>query len=156
VDNGDNESVTTVQASPSIGTLASETNAGVVGAAQLTDTVIVSGGDNPTGSVTFTLTAPDGATSNVGSVPISGAGAYNSPSVLATQVGTYTWHAAYSGDGLNNGAVDNGVNESVITVKASPLIGTIASETNASGSTRGGTCRFTPSYSRSSSSGGRV
>src|SRR5207253_1336359 len=24
------------------------------------------------------------------------------------QVGTYTWHASYSGDGLNNGALDQG------------------------------------------------
>ena len=44
---------------------------------------------------------------------------YNSPtSVLATQVGTYTWHAHYSGDTNNNGADDNGTNEGVITVKA--------------------------------------
>ena len=39
---------------------------------------------------------------------------------MATQVGTYTWHASYSGDGLNNGAIDDGTNESVTTVHGQP------------------------------------
>jgi hypothetical protein len=129
IDNGVNESVTTVKASPAISTYASETAGGVVGVAMLNDSATISGGDSPSGSITFTLTAPDNSTSTVGTVPVSGAGTYNAPAVTATQVGTYTWHASYSGNGLNNGAVDNGVNESVTTVKASPAISTSASET---------------------------
>src|SRR5262249_17749043 len=80
-----------------------------------------------TGTIAFTLTAPDGSTSTVGTVAVKGDGTYSSPTVLATQVGTYIWQASYSGDGLNNGAVDNGTNESVTTIKASPAISTIAS-----------------------------
>jgi uncharacterized repeat protein (TIGR01451 family) len=129
VDDGANESLTTVKASPTITTSASETVGGVVGSAVLIDSVTVAGGDNPTGAVTFSLTAPDGTTSTIGSVTIAGDNAYTSPTVVATEVGTYTWHASYSGDGLNSGAVDNGANESLTTIKASPSITTSASET---------------------------
>ena len=124
---GTAEQVTTMKASPSISTSASESARGVVGSAMLSDSVTVSGGDNPTGTVTFTLTAPNGTTSPAGTVTIAGDGIYSAQSVLATQVGTYTWHASYGGDGLNNGAIDNGSNESVTTVNASPSISTVAS-----------------------------
>jgi len=130
VDNGTNESLTTIPASPSITTLASETGNGVVGTAVLSDTVSVSGGYNPTGAVSFTLTLPNGTTVSEGSVSINGDETYTAPNtVLATQVGTYTWHASYSGDSLNNGAVDDGTNELLTTVKASPTIATQVSET---------------------------
>ena len=130
VDNGDNESLTIVPASPAIGTSASETAGGVVGTSVLSDSATITGGFNVSGgNITFTLTAPDGSTTTVGTVPVTAAGTYNAPTVTATEVGTYTWHASYSGDGLNNGAIDNGVNESLTTVKASPAISTSASET---------------------------
>ena len=64
-----------------------------------------------------------------GTVPVSGTGTYNAPTVTATEVGTYIWHASYSGDGLNNGAIDNGNNEPLTTIAASPSIITSASET---------------------------
>ena len=89
----------------------------------------ISGGYDETGSITFTLTAPNGTHHTVGTVPVSGNGTYTAPTVTATQVGTYVWHASYSGDGLNNGAIDNGANESLTTVKASPTVATSASET---------------------------
>ena len=47
---------------------------------------------------------------------------------LATEVGTYTWSASYAGDGLNNGAIDNGKNESVCIVASSPSIVTTPSD----------------------------
>jgi hypothetical protein len=53
---------------------------------------------------------------------VTAAGIYNSPTVIATQVGTYVWHASYTGDGLNNGKIDDGTNESLTTIKASPAI----------------------------------
>jgi hypothetical protein len=128
-DDGTNESVTTIKASPSVATVASATAGGVVGTSHLSDSVIVSGGDNPTGTVTFTLKAPDGTTSTVGSVTINGDGTYSSPAVTATEVGIYTFHASYGGDALNNSAADNGTNESVTTIKASPSVATVASAT---------------------------
>ncbi|OYV85111.1 MAG: hypothetical protein B7Z73_14210, partial [Planctomycetia bacterium 21-64-5] len=115
VDDGQNESVTTIKACPTIATCASATANNSAGSAELSDSVTVSGGDNPTGTVTFTLTQPDGTTVPVGTaVTINGDGTYNaSTTVLATQVGTYTFHASYSGDSLNDGAVDDGQNESL-------------------------------------------
>src|SRR5207302_1032624 len=95
----------------------------------LHDSATISGSYNGAGSITFTLTQPDTTTVTVGTVPVSGNGTFNAPDFTATEVGTYTWHASYSGNSLNNGAIDNGVNESVTTVKASPAIVTSASET---------------------------
>src|SRR5205085_1234893 len=131
IDDGLNESATTVKATPKVETNASETADGVVGASLLSDSAIVSGGYNVTGgSIQFSLTGPDNVTVDVGApVAVSGPGTYFSPTVLATEVGTYTWHASYTGDDLNDGAIDDGVNESLTTVKASPEVTTSASET---------------------------
>ena len=83
------------------------------GSSSLSDTATLSGGYNETGTITFTLTAPNGTTTTVGTVTVSGNGTYTSPTVTATQVGTYVFHANYSGDSLNNAAVDNG-NERIV------------------------------------------
>src|SRR5207237_2418267 len=118
----------TVKASPAVSTSASESAGGVVGSAVLSDSATVTGGDSPTGSITFTLKAPDGSTVTVGTVTVSGDNTYSAPTVLATQVGTYTWHASSEGDGLNNGAIDDGSNESVTTVNARPTVSNIATQ----------------------------
>jgi hypothetical protein len=112
-------------------TNASTTNQStVVGSALLTDSATLSGGLNPTGTITFTLTAPDGSKTTE-SVAVTGDGTYTTPtSVLATQVGTYTWSASYNGDTLNNGASDNGDNETATTIKASPALATQVAESN--------------------------
>ena len=129
-DNGANEGVTTIKASPAITTQATVSAGGVVGTALLADVATLSGGDGPTGTITFTLTAPDGTTASEGSVAVTGDGVYGSPtSVLATEVGTYSWHAVYSGNTLNAGASDNGANEGVTTIKATPAITTQATGT---------------------------
>ncbi len=112
------------KATPTITTCATITAGGVCGTAQTSDTVTVGAGSHPTGMVTFSLTSPDGITSYVGSIAVNGDGTYSGPSVAATEIGTYTWHAAYSGDIANNSASDNGANESVTTVKAAPAIST--------------------------------
>ena len=131
VDNGNNESITSNPASPSIETSATTTGGGVVGTGTTCDSATLSGSFNGTGTITFTLTAPDNSSSQVGApVTVSGDGTYQSPSCpTLTQVGTYTWSASYSGDTLNNGTVDNGDNESVTSIKASPSIKTQASVT---------------------------
>ena len=117
-------------ASPTLATRAGATAGGVVGTSMLSDTATVSGGNDPTGTVSFTLTAPDGTTSHVGGpVTVTGDGIYNDPGVTATEVGTYTWHASYSGDTNNNAATDTGTNESLTVVQASPTVATSASET---------------------------
>jgi hypothetical protein len=116
VDTGANESVTIVaapKATPSVSTQASATEGGV-GVSLLSDTATITGGTNLTGTLTFTLTAPNGTTTTVGTVAVNGAGTYAAPTtVLATLAGTFTWHVVFSGDANNNPASDNGANESV-------------------------------------------
>ena len=95
------EPVTVTKYSPAISTTASA--GGVVGQVTLNDTAHLSGGFNPTGSILFTLTAPDGSTAHTQTVTVNGNADYStSPGVLATQAGTYTWSAVYSGDANNN------------------------------------------------------
>ena len=136
VDDGRNEGVATVKAAPAIITQATVSAGGVVGVAKLSDSATLSGGFGPTGTISFTLTAPDGTTTSEGSVTVTGDGTYPAPTaVKATEVGTYSWHATYSGDGLNAGAADSGANEGVTTVKASPTIATTASAGGVVGAT---------------------
>jgi uncharacterized repeat protein (TIGR01451 family) len=133
-DNGQNESVTSVKASPSIVTNASTQGGNVVGTGTTCDSATLSGSFNGTGTITFTLTAPDSTSTQVGSpVTVHGDGTYQSPSCpTMNQVGTYTWSASYTGDDNNNPAQDNGQNESVTSVKASPSI--VTQQDPASGS----------------------
>jgi uncharacterized repeat protein (TIGR01451 family) len=114
---------------PAVSTRAGASAGGVVGSALLSDTATLTGGVNPGGKITFTLDQPDGTTVTVGTVQVNGDGTYNSPTVLSTEVGTYTWHAAYGGDPNNLPAKDNGANEAVPIVKASPTITTQAGGT---------------------------
>ena len=85
---------------------ASKTGDGVVGTDTTCDSATLSGSFNGTGTITFSLTAPDNSTKQIGlPVTVSGDDTYQSPSCpLLTEVGTYTWSASYSGDDLNNGA----------------------------------------------------
>ena len=124
-------------ATPTINTVASSTTGTVVGTATLTDTATLSGGTNPTGLITFTLTAPDGTTAATETATVTGDGSYTTPtSILATQVGTYTWSATYGGDFNNSSVHDNGQNETVITVKAAAGITTQASPASQRGGSR--------------------
>ncbi len=118
---------------PAITTCATPT-CGIVGATTMNDAAILTGGDNPTGTITFTLTAPDGTTAATETVSVNGDGTYPTPTgVLATEVGTYYWVAAYSGD-TNNIAVASGptdepvcigANTPAITTSATPTSGTV-------------------------------
>ncbi len=99
---GASEGVATTKACPSIATTASGTASDVVGSSYLSDTAVLTGGYNiSSGSITFTLTAPDGTTAKTETVSfVSGKSSYTTPTtVLATEVGTYKWSASYTGDG---------------------------------------------------------
>ena len=122
---GSAEQIKVVPASPAISTNATETT-NVVGTATTSDSVTITGGDVPTGTVTFKLKAPDGTTASTQTVTITGDGVYTVPAaVLAAQVGTYTWSASYAGDSLNNGAVDQGGSAEQVAF-VSPPGGTIS------------------------------
>src|SRR5436189_3670162 len=98
-------------ASPTITTQASN---GALGDA-LVDVATLSGGFNPTGSITFLAWGPDSNgvcgptpayTSNA--VPVNGNGPYqSSPPFTPAQPGDYLWTVTYGGDGNNNLAFGN-------------------------------------------------
>jgi deoxycytidylate deaminase len=90
---------------------------------------VLTGGYQESGSLTFTLTAPNSSVVDTQTITPSGDGTYTTSNTnIATQAGTYTWTVSYAGDGLNNGTHDQGgAAEQVTTVKASPTLVSTAS-----------------------------
>src|SRR5207249_360117 len=99
----------------------------VVGSgAKLTDTAVLSGGYNPTGTITCKLYAPDGTTVvDTETAAVSGNGTYSTPGgYLPTAIGTYQWVASYGGD-ANNKPVDSVKgDEPEAVIPATPAINT--------------------------------
>jgi hypothetical protein len=130
VDDGKgNEPVTVSPASPAINTIAGGTV--VVGSGQpLTDMAVLSGGFNPTGTITFVLTNSSNKVLDTEQVTANGDATYTTPTGYVPQsTGTYLWTATYSGDTNNTGATDNGQNETASVTPTAPAINTIASGT---------------------------
>ena len=78
----------------------------------LTDSAVLSGGSNPTGTITFTLVAPGGSTVDTESVTVNGNGTYKTPVGYTIPyhgglAGIYQWNASYSGDANNDSVSDN-------------------------------------------------
>ncbi|HQU42286.1 MAG TPA: hypothetical protein PK867_05715, partial [Pirellulales bacterium] len=103
---------------------------------KLTDTATLSGGNSPTGTVTFYLFAPGVApaaddSNNVytDTVTVSGNGTYSTASgtnpggYLPTAIGTYQWIAVYGGDANNNSVASNYGDEAEV-VASPPAIST--------------------------------
>jgi len=126
-------------ASPTIVTTASP---GVLVGSTISDDAVLSGGNSPTGTITFNLYAASDTTCATplatGTVPVTGNGSYTSPAVTENQAGSYQWVASYSGDANNNPVADpcGQASEQVVVttpppspplVLASPLIATTAS-----------------------------
>jgi hypothetical protein len=77
-------------------------------ALSVTDTATLSGGANPTGSITFRLYGPDDATCastpvfTSNAITVNGNGTYvSAPGYVPPAPGTYRWIATYSGDAGN-------------------------------------------------------
>jgi hypothetical protein len=123
------EPVTITKAQPGIGTTPSA--GGVIGTV-IHDTATVSGGNSPTGDVTFKLYAPGDTTCATPlslpdpTEPLSGLTA-TSDSFTTTAVGTYRWTATYNGDPSNFTATSGCQDEQVTTTKAQPGISTTPS-----------------------------
>ena len=65
----------------------------------LTDSAALTGATTPTGTITFTLYAPDSAVVDTETVPVNGNSTYTtSTGYTPTAPGTYQWVASYSGD----------------------------------------------------------
>jgi hypothetical protein len=98
------ESVTTAQASPSLVTDA--TSGGNTGT-PISDSATVSGGFNPTGTVTFRLYGPSDTTCGAAAIftsanrALNGGVAQSASFAATTTAGTYNWIATYSGDANN-------------------------------------------------------
>ncbi|MDQ1418627.1 MAG: hypothetical protein QOJ52_589, partial [Acidimicrobiaceae bacterium] len=126
--NDANESVVVGQAGPSIMTQAS---APVAVGGGITDTATLTGGLNPTGTITFTLMQFCGTQAPLftSTMTVTGNGSYTSDSFTSVAPGTYFWVASYSGDANNGAAVSpcGAPNESVDVTKASTAIVTQAS-----------------------------
>jgi uncharacterized repeat protein (TIGR01451 family) len=124
LDDGENDTVNKV--TPTITTQAS---AAVTIGGTITDTATVSGGNSPTGTVSFALYGPADATCLAAPIftsvdrPLSG-GTATSAAYTTDAVGTYHWIATYNGDANNNtvsGACGD-ANESVVVSKTTPSI----------------------------------
>ena len=137
--NDEGETDTVNKANPGISTVAS---ADVTIGGSISDTATVSGGNSPTGTVTFKLYGPNDATCANTAIftsanrPLNGATA-TSAAFTPTAVGTYRWVATYNGDVNNNTASGacNDENESVVVNPAHPSINTELASGNATGTT---------------------
>jgi WD40-like Beta Propeller Repeat len=125
---------------------------------QLRDTAYVSGGANPTGSVTFELYGPANPpcsrdkpgefTSRLDNgVAVSGS---SRPTYL---VGTWQWVATYSGDANNEAVQGVCTDESVTVTKATPTISTSPSAGGAAGTPIYDSATVTGGWSPSGSNG---
>ena len=120
-------------AAPTISTAATP-NAIPLGAGTLSDFAFLSGGQAPSGTITFRLYGPNDATCTgapvfTSAVPVNGIGNANSAPFTPTAAGVYRWVASYGGD-VNNTPVAGACgdpNETVIVFPATPTIATTAS-----------------------------
>jgi hypothetical protein len=108
---------------PTTLTLTTQATASVTLGDPISDKATLSGGDNPTGTITFTVFGPDdgdcsGDPAFSSDVDVDGEGDYNSEEFTPSAAGTYRWTAEYSGD-ENNDAVTSECNaeneESVVS-----------------------------------------
>jgi parallel beta-helix repeat protein len=109
--NDNAEQVMVGLANPSITTRPSTTSATCGTSVTLMDTASLSGGDNPTGSITFTLYSPSDTLLDTEVVSVNRDGTYTTPRGYAlpynAAAGTYQWDASYSGNSNNNPATDD-------------------------------------------------
>src|SRR3954471_6922911 len=122
--NGCNESNEDVVVGPGSPTVTTNAGPTVQLGNNIHDTATLSGGSNPTGSITFNLYGPNDANCTGGviftdTVPVNGNGVYPSDEFKPTAAGTYRWIANYSGD-ANNNATSNACNAANENVNVSP------------------------------------
>ena len=125
------EPVPVTSATLTISTIADPTDIslGSGGSPTLNDSATLAAGYYETGTITFTLFAPNGTTVDTETVTISGNGTYSTPTgytlpTTQTVTGTYEWVASYSGDTNNNPASSRNGAEPASVDPASPTIST--------------------------------
>lgn len=118
-------------ATPTIATTTSVSSLTVGQTATVGDTATLTGGDNPTGNVSFQLYS-DAACKNAvagvagsASLDASGVATFAGASFTATSAGTYYWGVSYAGDAHNNPvSACGGTNEEIVVAPASPSVST--------------------------------
>ena len=107
----------------------------------LKDTAYLTGGNNPTGSITFILYYNNGSTPvDQETVSVNGDASYTTPNGYllptgSTVTGTYLWVATYSGDAYNALTSDSNPTQERVTISpAGPAINTVAGGTVVIGS----------------------
>jgi uncharacterized repeat protein (TIGR01451 family) len=136
-DSGENDTVNKLTP-----TIATQASGAITIGGTISDTATVSGGLNPSGTVSFAAYGPNDATCANAPVftsldrPLSG-GSATSALYTPTAVGTYRWIATYNGDANNNSVAGhcNDLNESVVVSKTTPGISTILVSGAQSGAT---------------------
>ncbi|MDQ6726796.1 MAG: right-handed parallel beta-helix repeat-containing protein, partial [Actinomycetota bacterium] len=128
---GDPAEQAVVTAAPTIATTATPATAPVP--SQITDTATLTGGANPTGSITFRLFGPTDTTCTgtpalTSTKTVTGNGTYTSDPYTATTPGAYRWIAAYSGD-VNNAAVTGLCGDANETTDVTPPASTTTTTT---------------------------
>ena len=131
------ETVTITPLTPGLTTNASPASAAVGSA--IKDTATLTGGDNPTGTITWSLYGPNdnactGTPLTTSAVTVTGDGPYTSPPLTPSTAGTYHWVATYSGDTNNNGVGPVGCtdpNETVTIGQVGPSLTTSATPASA-------------------------
>ncbi len=118
----DSETIVISPAHPTLATVAS--HATVIGGA-VSDSATLSGGSDPTGTITFRAYGPDDATcagpaADTSTVPVHGNGVYDSHAFTPTTVGVYRWVASYSGDPFNLAAGPTACSDPAEAVVVSP------------------------------------
>jgi hypothetical protein len=99
-----NESV--VVTAPATTTLVTQASPSVLSGGEIHDTATLSGGNAPTGTITFNLYLPSdptctGTPEATSTETVLGNGSYDSVTFLPTTLGTWHWVASYSGDTPN-------------------------------------------------------
>ena len=116
---------------PSIATTTSVSSLTVGQTATVGDTATLTGGDNPTGEVSFQLYSDAACTNAVAGVSGSasldagGVATFSGVSFTPVQAGTYYWGVSYAGDSHNNPAsACGGSNEEIVVAPLAPSIAT--------------------------------
>ena len=129
-DNG-NEPVSVIAATPAINTTPNPTSLTLddSGSPTLHDSAVLGGGYNETGTITFTLFAPNGTSVDTETETVTGNGTYDTPTGYnlpdtGAVTGTYEWVASYSGDSNNNPVTAVKGDEPVTVIVATPTIST--------------------------------
>lgn len=91
----------------------------------LTDSALLSGGNNPGGIMTFLLSDPNNNTVDTELVSVTGNGTYSTPTgFLPLSFGTYQWEVIYNGDSNNSPVISPLGSEPESVTPAAPTIST--------------------------------